>query len=250
MYSLSGGHTQYPGMDEPQVTIPWGLPRCVNPAGGMISNVEDMLKWFQFHLGGGSDLLSAKTLAEMKETQTTISALPGNETDWGIGWQLGRAGGLRTFAHGGGTLGQISHSFGIPERNFAISSMTNSLRGGKVIEAIEEWVLQHELGITSQKPQPVTLSLDQLERLTGTYKVTLTTSTVELIDGTLTMRTIMRHPLTNEEMELPPVQLVPVSEWEVQTMEDGEPGGVGQFIPGPDGRASHVRMGRLAARVE
>jgi hypothetical protein len=186
----------------------------------------------------------------MRETQATISTTPGGETEWGIGWELSRPGGLRAFAHGGGTLGQVTHTLGIPERGFAISVMTNSLKGGQLIEKIEKWVLERHLGLTVTTPQAVELDAEQLRRLAGVYETTLSKTTVAIDDGQLTASVTMRHPLTGEEMQQPPVRLTPVGDWEVLVLEDGEPGGVAQFIPGPDGRASHLRLGRLAARVE
>jgi CubicO group peptidase (beta-lactamase class C family) len=229
----------------------------------MISCVGDMLKWFQFHLGDpsassgqaqaadGTPFLSAETLRAMKQPQTTISTTPGNELEWGLGWQLNTIDGARVFAHGGGTLGQISYTLGIPEHNFAIAMMTNSSRGGKLIEVVNKWVLERQLGLTMHKPQRVELSAEQLQRLTGTYATTLTTSRVELADGQLALTNTMRWPVTGEEVTMPTVTLAPVSEWEVMVIDEhGEEGGVVAFIPGPDDRARYFRLGRIATRVE
>ena len=121
------GHTRH---DDGKVTIarPWAMPRGNAPAGGMSANARDQIAWAKFHLGDGKaadgpQILSAELLERMK--QPTVE-MPGSAIGdaVGISWLLRDIEGVRVVGHGGTTNGQYSEFFMVPERNFALISMT------------------------------------------------------------------------------------------------------------------------------
>ena len=66
----------------------------------------------------------------------------------GISWLLGEVGGAKVVAHGGTTNGQHSEFKMIPERGFAIISMTNAGPNGPVLnDRLWDWALEHYLGL-------------------------------------------------------------------------------------------------------
>src|SRR3954451_18576033 len=156
------GHQRH---DDGRITVarPWALPRGGAPAGGMSANVGDQLAWARFHLGDGTStdgtrLLSAETLARMQ--QPTVECRGSAIGDAvGISWLLRDVDGARIVMHGGTTNGQYSDFLMVPERNFAVISMTNcGPNGSQLNDLIVKWALEHYVGIVDKDPEPVLLT--------------------------------------------------------------------------------------------
>jgi hypothetical protein len=185
----------------------------------------------------------------MREVQATVN----DESEWGLGWALGRVGGVRTLSHGGGTNGFITNLTVVPERTYAIAVLTNSLRGGAAIRPIVRRALADDLGLVSTDRPRVTLPAAQLERLTGLYRTALArvTITADTAAGTLQVETVTENPFTKKERTLPSYLLAPLGEWDFVGITGENEGARVDFLPGSDGRPSHVRVGgRLAARAD
>jgi CubicO group peptidase (beta-lactamase class C family) len=94
----------FDGKSEPKVSFT-PFPRSVYPAGGLISNVTDMMKWLQFQFDGkdkhGDELLSTRLLA------IAHSPLVKGELDEsnGIAWFVEDIAAVRTVSHAGRTQG-------------------------------------------------------------------------------------------------------------------------------------------------
>lgn len=124
--------------DHVVVARPWALPRAINPAGGLITTVPDLLRYARFWLGDGvaSDgtrLLSAETMRLMRSPLVPAASKP---THVGISWLLTRIGSLQVVYHAGGTKGQTALLSLIPERNFALVALTNAGMGGELNEHV------------------------------------------------------------------------------------------------------------------
>lgn len=115
----------------PVVLEPWGLARCVNPAGGMAASVTDQLRYARFHLGdgtaNGTTVLSAAGLERMR-----VPLGPGGSTplavvkNIGVTWQIRTRGEVTLVSHAGGTYGQQSNLALVLERGFAVPVLTNA----------------------------------------------------------------------------------------------------------------------------
>jgi hypothetical protein len=135
------------------------------------------------------------------------------------------------------------------EQRFGLVILTNSNRGGHVNEAVEKWALARYCGLREREPEHVSLSLERLERLTGTYTQWLQTATVTMCDGALTMMVVGNNPFSEETIEYPPIPLASLGEWEVIATGGEWEGSRMQLIPGEDGRPRFLRLGgRLAPR--
>jgi len=162
---------------EPQgaVTVarPLLLPRSSAPAGGLFSTARDQIRYARFHLGqapadGGTPVLARETLDRMKAP--TISTPGGVLGDWvGISWGLRDIGGVRVAAHGGSTNGQESAFEIVPERNFAVTVLTNSATGLQVNRELVNWAKQTYLGLAEEEPPTVALDEAALLPFTGRY---------------------------------------------------------------------------------
>ena len=119
-----------------RVDEPAGMLRPFSPsvsvtAGGVGLCIDDLLHYAQFHLGNGiapngERLLTRASLEMMQSTQLPKQ---GTDDDIGIAWHLRNVGPLRVAAHGGTLSGHILLLELVPERNFAIAILTNSING-------------------------------------------------------------------------------------------------------------------------
>ena len=182
--SFSVGHNLID--DALAVATPWPIPRSANPAGGVTATAADQLRYAQFHMGdgttaGGDRLLSADSMAQM---QTPIVSA-GEGLQMGLSWFLRDVEGVRIVQHGGSTNGQQALFEFAPERQFALTILTNADAGIQLNDEIERWVLKEYLGIS--EPQPVHQSRSEAELIeyVGTYETALTSLTVRAKDGNL-----------------------------------------------------------------
>lgn len=151
----------------------WALPRSVAPAGGIVSCVADQLRWARFHLGDGrapdgTRVLRASTLRAMQRKQRDAGAMADAV---GIAWLLRRVGDAWTVGHGGTTYGQLSAFTMVPERDFAVTVLTNSTRGGRVHAEVVRWALDRILGMRAPEPTWRTLPRARLAAYEGRYPI-------------------------------------------------------------------------------
>jgi CubicO group peptidase (beta-lactamase class C family) len=90
------------------------------PAGGLISTVEDMSK-FYIALQGGM-LVSQRTLEQMWSLQKTRD---GQQVPYGLGWRVGDHNGMRAVYHGGAAVGSSTFLYILPEKRVAVVLMAN-----------------------------------------------------------------------------------------------------------------------------
>ncbi|MGH3301403.1 MAG: serine hydrolase domain-containing protein [Streptosporangiaceae bacterium] len=257
------GHNQHA---DGHVTVarPWALPRGARPAGGITSDIRDLIRWARFTLGDGcaadgTRLLSEHLLRSM--TQPTAES-PGNAVGdaVGIAWWLRDAGGVRLVSHGGNTIGQDSGFDLVPERNFGIATVTNcSQNGGKFNEDMRRWALQNYLGIVERDPDPITLSEPELRRYAGRYETLAAIADVAVSDGGLVVTVEIKpevlaqiHESGEEEPDQPPfpVGLLPGPGDRYVVTAGPAKGMKGYFARSEQGEVTAVHLGgRLATRV-
>jgi CubicO group peptidase (beta-lactamase class C family) len=251
VHSAAAGHSQNPGQEKPEVAAPWPIPRFCNPAGAIVSNVYDLCTFLQFHSGNGvtksgEQYLSSESVKDMQTPQLRVNTL----TEWGIGWALGEINGVRTLQHGGGTNGHITQMLAVPSKNWGIVVLTNSSKGGNLIGPVIDWAMERELDLKKAEPQPIELPQADLERYAGLYPRQRGSINITVVPGGLQAEMKMKHPLTEEEIEMPPVKLLPVGNHEFIAADEGDFTGLRtEFIMNGGDHARFVRFGgRMTAR--
>lgn len=147
-----------------------------NPGGGLESSVADLLRWARFHLGdgraaGGTRVLPAEVLAEMKRPTTVLRASSLGDAI-GLSWFLRDIDGVRTVAHNGSTNGQFADLMTVPERDFAVVSMSNAAPNGIPFnQAVVRWALERYLGLVDRDPEPLPHDPARAAELVGRYEV-------------------------------------------------------------------------------
>lgn len=257
------GHNQHP---DGHITVarPWSMARGSYPAGGITSDIRDLITWARLHLGDGraadgTRLLSADLLRSM---QRPTAKSPGNAVGdaVGIGWWLRDVGGVRLVSHGGNTIGQDSGFDLVPERNFAIATLTNcSPNGGQFNEDMRRWALANYLDVVERDPDPIMLSESELLRYAGRYETIAATADITVSNGGLLATVEIKpevlaqlHASGEEEPDQPPfpLGLLPGPP-DRYVVTDGPARGMkGYFARSEHGEVTAVHLGgRLATRV-
>ncbi len=123
------------------IQIPHDWSETANPAGGIMSNVNDMLTWAQFLMNdavtkNGTRLLSETQFHELWQLQTPLKVRKNdtynsNFRGYGLGWFLTDVkGGHKQVYHTGGLLGTVTQFTMIPDLDLAIIVLTNQMNGG------------------------------------------------------------------------------------------------------------------------
>lgn len=152
----------------------WKGWRGGNPGGGLATSAADLLRWARFHLGdgraeNGERVLPAEALHQMKEPTVELQSSTLGDA-LGICWFLRDVDGVRTVGHGGSTIGQFAELLMVPERNFAIVSMSNAHPGGVPFnQAVLRWALENYLGVVERDPEPLPYDEARALEVVGTY---------------------------------------------------------------------------------
>lgn len=155
----------------------WHFPRSGNPTGGLISNTRDQLRYARFHLGDGTTtngtrLLSPQALTAMRSTPGAGGTLQVELTGMGVTWMLRPSAENLTIVQRGGTWnGQRSGFFMAPERNFAMTLLTNSEGGAQLLVDLfaDDWALRRFAGVTNLPALPQHLGGADLAPYVGRY---------------------------------------------------------------------------------
>ncbi|HEX7939672.1 MAG TPA: serine hydrolase domain-containing protein [Gemmatimonadaceae bacterium] len=126
-------------------------------AGGVGLDMTDMMTYARFHLGDGTAangerVLKRESLALM---QTVQGHKQGTDDDIGLPWHIRTVGGVHTYAHGGTLAAHVLLLELVPERHFAISILTNSSVGWKLIQDVEREALKTYLGLSYAPNQAI-----------------------------------------------------------------------------------------------
>ena len=138
------------------IQIPHDWSDVANPAGGIVSNIQDMLTWAKFLMNdavtkSGERLLSREQFHELWQLQTPLKVSPNdsynsNFRGYGLGWFLTDVkGGYKQVSHTGGLIGTVTQFTLIPDLDLAIVVLTNQMVGS-AFNAITNTIKDSYLG--------------------------------------------------------------------------------------------------------
>jgi CubicO group peptidase (beta-lactamase class C family) len=124
------------------------VPSSSVTAGGVGLCMTDMMTYARFHLGDGTAANGQRVLsrASLELMRTPQAHKQSTDDDIGLAWHLRTVGPIHTASHGGTLSGHILLLELVPERNFAISILTNSNTGWRLIQDVEREALRSYLG--------------------------------------------------------------------------------------------------------
>lgn len=254
-YPLAVGHTHPDPEDEDTLEIArrYPLPRTSHAAGGIISTVGDLLKFAQLHLNNGKadghQVLSENAVRAMQQKQTDAANLA---DEWGLGWMRFNVDGAQVIGHGGTTNGFQAVLRVVPERDYAITLLTNSDRGHAAETPIINWAFEHHLGLSAPQRQEKLLEPEQLQRFVGKYTQPLADIIVSESEGKLFLNVLQRSALADsqEPKKLPPVEIRPVDDLVFVVTDGPQVGTTLDFVETASGDIRFIRVGgRFADRV-
>ena len=151
---FAAGHTTREG--KTTLNRPF-TPSASVTTGGVGLCITDILAYARFHLGDGTAASGERVLKRESLEQMRASQLRKQSTDDDIGlaWHIRQVGPVRTFGHGGTLGGHILLLEIVPERNFAISILTNANTGWRLIQDVEREALKSYLGVTYAPNQAI-----------------------------------------------------------------------------------------------
>jgi CubicO group peptidase (beta-lactamase class C family) len=170
--AVAAGHDAPAGT--PVVVGPWAIPRAANPAGGIVSDIRDLLRYARFHLGDGAidgeRVLSEESMERMRTPQGPGGAVGADLLDGtGVTWLLSTIDGVRVVQHGGSTVGQQAALVLAPERGFAVAVLTNANAGAVLGTEVANWTLERFLGARVAPPAEQPLPDDLAIAVAGRY---------------------------------------------------------------------------------
>ncbi|HEY8895355.1 MAG TPA: serine hydrolase domain-containing protein [Niastella sp.] len=136
----------------------------MGPAGGIMSTVDDMLKW--------TEVLKTNILLKQETLQlafTPHKLRNGSATGYGLGWYLEELKGSPARRHGGRTFGYTSETLYLPKESVYVIILTNSDYGFFPIRAVTRVVA----GMAINKPFVLTdqpIDVKELDKFIGVYK--------------------------------------------------------------------------------
>jgi hypothetical protein len=153
-YRLTLGHREQAGAT--QVIRPFQTTSSAT-AGGVLTSLDDLIRYAQFHLG---DVAAAdgrpwlpKALLERMQTAQIRKNSTGD--DMGIGWHLRRLDDVQTAAHGGTLNGHCLLVELVPARNLAFAILTNHTDGWRLIQDVERAILKQYEGVALAPNQAI-----------------------------------------------------------------------------------------------
>jgi CubicO group peptidase (beta-lactamase class C family) len=172
------GHAAQPD-GTPFVSRPWKGPRATNPWGGIGTSVADKLTWARFHLGDGDAdaVLPAEHRRRMQEPTADMRGSTLGDAV-GICWMLREVDGVVMVGHDGSMQNQFSSLLMVPERDFAVVSLSNSGPGGmRLNRDVVRWALEAYAGVVDRDPEPVA-DAARAREIVGTYATDALTMTI------------------------------------------------------------------------
>jgi CubicO group peptidase (beta-lactamase class C family) len=255
------GHN--PGEDgTPAVARMWRGPRGRNPGGGIASSVSDQLRWARFHLGDGRAesgvrLLPAEVLHRMQEPTVALRGSTLGDAI-GIAWFLRDVDGVRTVGHAGSGNGQFAELLMVPDRGFAVVSLSNAGPNGIPFnQAVVRWALETVLGVADRDPEPIPHDAARAREVAGRYDIDAMTLRIDTDGAGLTLAVGIKPEIrAAADTELPPdyapaaIGLLPGDTDEYIVTEGGMKGQRGFFTRDESGVIVGVDIaGRKFTRV-
>ena len=202
------GHN--PGSDGTlSIARPWRYSRGENPGGGIATSVADLLRWARFHLGdgraaSGNRVLPNHVLQQMKEPTAKLQASNLGDAV-GLGWFLRDVNGVRAVGHGGSANGQFAELLLVPERNFAVVSLTNASPGGIPFnQAVVSFALERYLGLVDRDPEPIPFDAARAKEIAGTYANAMMNFTVDTVGARLRLTLRIKPEIRASAEKAPP----------------------------------------------
>ncbi len=243
-YRFAMGH--YNENKKTFVSRPWAIGRAGNGVGGVVSTVKDLLAYARFHMGNGNRIIKRRSLEAMRVPQ--ISA--GGRGQMGITWFINKSGPLTRYSHGGATNGQQAMFVFIPEKDFALTLLTNNDNGGVLNNNLVSLALEVYFGIKPTLPKPIKVNASELKEYVGSYRIGTEAFDLKIKNGELIYQHIplggFPTPDSPPGPAMPPMRVAFFEKDQTLMLDEPMKNGIGDFIRDENGRVQFFRIGGRA----
>jgi CubicO group peptidase (beta-lactamase class C family) len=197
-------------------------------------------------MGNGSRIIKRKTLEAMRVPQISM----GRRGSMGITWFISPTSNPVRYSHGGATHGQQAIFMFIPEKDFAISILTNSDDGGILNTNTLALALELYCGIKPVTPQPLKTPESELKEFTGSYRIGTEAFDLKIKNGLLMYHHIplggFPTPDSPPGPASPPVRIALYDKDQAIGLDEPLKNALGDFIRDENGRVEFFRIGGRA----
>ena len=243
-YRFAMGH--YNENKKTFVSRPWAIGRAGNGVGGVVSTVKDLLAYARFHMGNGNRIIKRRSLEAMRVPQ--ISA--GGRGQMGITWFINKSGPLTRYSHGGATNGQQAMFVFIPEKDFALTLLTNNDNGGVLNNNLVSLALEVYFGIKPTLPKPIKVNASELKEYVGSYRIGTEAFDLKIKNSELIYQHIplggFPTPDSPPGPAMPPMRVAFFEKDQTLMLDEPMKNGIGDFIRDENGRVQFFRIGGRA----
>jgi hypothetical protein len=211
------------------------------------------MRWARFHLGDGRvpggdrRLLTRRSLRAMQSRPGPGGTLIVELDGMGVTWMLRpTAEGPKVVQHGGSWAGQYSGFLMVPERDFALTVLTNSQSGPALVAELtaDDWALRRFAGVRNLPAFPRALPAAQLAGYAGHY----TGEQIDLDGSMLTTEFDVVPDAGGLSVRLAGEEGPRLAFYRKDYVLVLEPGGAdthsrADFVRGPDGSVAWLRIG-------
>jgi hypothetical protein len=148
----------------------------MNPAGGLLASVKDLVQFASFHLGdgtvNGTRVMDESALRFMQSELGPGGTVPSARAPigaLGVNWLLYDQGGERIVSHAGGANGQLAMFIMVPSRRFAFAMTTNAAAGLALAFEVTDRVTMGMLGLPLPDYAAMPLTAEQRAGYIGEY---------------------------------------------------------------------------------
>jgi CubicO group peptidase (beta-lactamase class C family) len=255
------GHHNAPDVP-PIVLSQYGCGRMANPAGGIVTNIEELLRYARIYLHKGKNehgnrVLSSDTIHQLLVPQVSVYNQEQDKQSIALSWFYNELGDIKVYSHGGGVTAQCALLAFAPEHDFAFALLTNSSAGIKLLHLLTPQIYLQYLGINQSMPKPKRWPASFLKQYLGTYagstgeKIIIDKNEKNLIFQFIPSPEIMDQLKIPAEHRLnpPTIEIGLVSEDMWVIVGNEFPGMRGEFIRDANGNIAWLRAGRVAKKI-
>lgn len=133
-------------------------------AGDVVSTIEDMGRWMDALSDG--KIISAEMLSK---AWCSYVLKDGMKVNYGYGWGISEDYGEKFIFHGGSITGFVSQTVYIPAKNIYVAAISNNTSVN--VSTVVNQAAARLAGIETNDPPEISMSIEELRRLTGVYEM-------------------------------------------------------------------------------
>jgi hypothetical protein len=174
----------------------------------------------------------------------------GRRGNMGITWFISPPDAVARYSHGGATHGQQAIFLFIPQKDFALTILTNSDEGGILNTNVVSLALELYYDVKPSTPKPIKTPVNELLEFTGSYRIGTEAFDLKIKNGDLMYHHIplggFPTPDSPPGPAIPPMRIAFYDKDQTIGLDEPLKNTLGDFIRNEEGRVEFFRIGGRA----